>query len=196
MFGSEFPSPHYRNFIEDLITGNTISWYGHTEGVILAGELYQKFEYVPLLSYGYAEAVKKDGHYHLAGTSFANLAAPFIRYDTEDLINPYFETDGLLKSFSIEEGRSGEFVIDKNNRNISLTALIFGRHHKLFDKADFIQVKQNVPGVIIVYYSSKSPIDDPQSIFDSGNLDMDILFRQISEPFKTPLGKIPLLIKD
>jgi phenylacetate-CoA ligase len=196
MFGSEFPSPHYRNFIEDLLTTNTISWYGHTEGVILAGELFRKYEYVPFLSYGYAEAVKKDGYHHLVGTSFANAASPFIRYDTEDLITPIFDQDGLLQSFNIAEGRLGEFVIDKNNKNISLTALIFGRHHKLFDKADFIQVKQNVPGSIIVYYSSSSVIEDPQELFDSSNLNIDLLFRQIKEPFVTPLGKIPLLIKN
>lgn len=196
MFGSEFPSPHFRNFIEDLLTANTISWYGHTEGVILAGELFSKYEYIPFLSYGYAEAVETDGFHHLVGTSFANTATPFIRYDTEDLISPVFDQDGFLKSFNIKEGRLGEFVIDKNNKCISLTALIFGRHHKLFDKADFIQVRQDVPGAIIIYFSSTSTIEDPQKLFDSSNLNIDLLFRQTKEPFKTPLGKIPLLIKN
>jgi phenylacetate-CoA ligase len=195
MLGSEFPSPHYRNYIENLLTKNTISWYGHTEGVILAGELFQKYEYVPFLSYGYVEAVKKDGYYHLIGTCFDNYAAPFIRYDTEDLINPNFNKNGLLESFEITEGRLGEFVVDKNNKNISLTALIFGRHHKLFDVVDFIQVKQKVPGEIVVYYSNSSNIETPNELFDSSNLNIDLIFQQVKEPFKTPLGKIPLLIK-
>lgn len=195
MFGSEFPSPNFRNYIENLLTKNTISWYGHTEGVILAGELFQKYEYVPFLSYGYTEAVKKDGYFHLVGTSFDNYAAPFIRYDTEDLINPNFSKNGLLESFEIKEGRLGEFVIDKNNKNISLTALIFGRHHKLFNHVDFIQVKQKVPGEIVVYYSNSSFIENPAELFDSSNLNIDLVFQQIKEPFKTPLGKIPLLIK-
>lgn len=196
MFGSEFPSPHYRDYIEGLLTENTISWYGHTEGVILAGELFKKFEYVPFLSYGYAEAVKIDGYFHLVGTSYGNLAAPFIRYNTEDLINPNFSKNGLLESFEITEGRLGEFVVDKNNKNISLTALIFGRHHKLFDTVDFIQVKQNVPGEIIVFYSSTSFVQNPAALFDSTNIDIDLLFQQVKEPFKTPLGKIPLLINN
>lgn len=195
MFGSEFPAPQYRDFIEDLLTKNTISWYGHTEGVILAGELFQKYEYVPLLSYGYTEAVEKDGYFHLVGTSFANFAAPFIRYDTEDLINPNLDKEGLLESFTIAEGRIGEFITDKNNKKISLTALIFGRHHKLFDNADFIQVRQDVPGAIIVYYSSATSIANPFELFDSSNLNLELLFQQVNEPFKTPLGKIPLLIK-
>ena len=195
MLGSEFPSPHYRNYIENLLTKNTISWYGHTEGVILAGELFQKYEYVPFLSYGYAEAIKKDGYYHLVGTCFSNYAAPFIRYDTEDLITPNFNKNGVLESFKIKEGRIGEFVIDKNNKNISLTALIFGRHHKLFDKVDFIQVKQKVLGEVIIFYSNSSHIENPSELFDSSNLNFDLSFQQVNEPFKSALGKIPLLIK-
>lgn len=195
MFGSEFPSPHYRNYIENLLTKNTISWYGHTEGVILAGEMFQKYEYVPFLSYGYTETIKKNGYYHLVGTCFDNYATPFIRYDTEDLINPNINKNGLLESFEIKEGRIGEFVVDKKNKNISLTALIFGRHHKLFDMVDFIQVKQNIPGEIVVYYSNSSIIENPNVLFDSSNLNIDLIFKQIKEPYKTPLGKIPLLIK-
>jgi phenylacetate-CoA ligase len=195
MFGSEFPSPHYRDFIENTLTKNTISWYGHTEGVILAAELYEKYVYVPLLSYGYTEAVKKDDQFHLVGTCFDNYAAPFIRYDTEDIINPSFGSSGLLESFEITEGRLGEFVIDRHNRKLSLTSLIFGRHHQLFDKVNFIQVKQTVPGKIIVYYSNNEQVENPSDLFDSTNLDLEVLFQQVREPFKTSFGKIPLLIK-
>ena len=195
MFGSEFPSPVYRDFIEKALTNNTVSWYGHTEGVILAAELNRKYEYVPFLSYGYTEAVKKDDQFHLVGTSFYNYAAPFIRYDTEDIINPNYDDNGFLQSFEITGGRLGEFIIDKNNRNISLTALIFGRHHKLFDKVNFVQVKQNFPGEITIYYSNSDIIENPSVLFDLSNLNLDVFFRQVKEPFKTPLGKVPLLIK-
>ena len=195
MLGSEFPSPVYRNFIESTLTQNSISWYGHTEGVILAAEVFKKYEYVPFLSYGFTEAVKIDNYHHLVGTSFYNNAAPFIRYDTEDIINPTLNEYGLLKSFEITEGRLGEFILDMNNKNISLTALIFGRHHKLFDRVNFVQVKQLVPGEIIIHYSHPDAIENPSELFDSGNLNLNISFKQMKEPYKTPLGKIPLLIK-
>ncbi len=195
MLGSEFPSPVYRDFIENVLTGNTVSWYGHTEGAILAAELSRKYEYVPFLSYGFTEAVKIDDQYHLVGTSFYNFASPFIRYDTEDIIKPNFDEYGFLQSFEITEGRLGEFIIDKNNRSISLTALIFGRHHKLFNKVNFVQVKQNFPGEITIYYSNPSVIENPSELFDTTNLNLEIFFRQVNEPFKTPLGKVPLLIK-
>jgi phenylacetate-CoA ligase len=195
MFGSEYPSPHFRNYIESILTENTISWYGHTEGVVLAGELYNKFEYVPFHSYGFTEAVLVDNQYHLVGTSYDNLAAPFIRYDTEDLITPEFDESGLLKSFRITEGRLGEFIRDRNNKMISLTALIFGRHHKLFERVNFIQVKQIVPGQIIIYYSNSNYIENAADLFDSTNLNIEVFFQQVNEPFKTSFGKIPLLIK-
>lgn len=195
LFGSEFPAPHYRDFIENLITLNTVSWYGHTEGIILAAELYQKFEYVPFVSYGYAEAVKINNSYHLIGTCFDNLATPFIRYDTEDIICPNFGRDNILHSFEIKEGRIGEFIVDKMNHNISLTSLIFGRHHNLFNLVDFIQVKQPAPGSIIIFYSSFNIIDNPFIHFDSSNLRLDITFQKAEKPFKTSSGKIPLLIK-
>jgi phenylacetate-CoA ligase len=195
MFASEYPSPNFRSYIENTLTNNTISWYGHTEGVVLAGELFKKFEYIPFYSYGYAEAVKIGEYYHLAGTSFYNSASPFIRYDTEDLIMPFFFDNGLMSSFQIKEGRLGEFVIDKNGKNISLTALIFGRHHKLFEMVNFIQVKQTDPGHITIFYSNLSSVDNPEKYFDASNLNMHIHFQQIIEPFKTSLGKIPLLIK-
>lgn len=195
MLGSEYPSPVYRNYIEKTITPNTVSWYGHTEGVILAAEMEKKYQYIPFLSYGYTEAVKKDDAWHLAGTSFYNYAAPFIRYDTEDIIKPEFDESGHLRSFEITDGRIGEFIRDINSKNISLTALIFGRHHRLFDRVNFVQVKQPAPGEIIVYYSNPTAIDNPSDLFDSGNLNLKIRFEQVSEPFRTPLGKIPLLIK-
>lgn len=195
MLGSEYPSPVYRDFIEKTVTSNTISFYGHTEGVILAAEMEKKYEYIPFLSYGYTEAVKKDDAWHLVGTSFHNYAAPFIRYDTEDIIKPVWDRYGHLQSFEITDGRIGEFVQDINMKNISLTALIFGRHHRLFDKVSFVQVKQPAPGEIIVYYSHPTAIENPSALFDSANLNFKIHFEQIKEPVRTRLGKIPLLIK-
>ncbi|HEX2920170.1 MAG TPA: hypothetical protein VHO50_03290 [Bacteroidales bacterium] len=195
MFSSEFPTTHIRKYIEDILTPNTVSFYGHTEGVIMAAELFEKNIYVPFLSYGYTEAVKINDYYHLVGTSLYNYASPFIRYDTEDLIDPVFDRNGILLSFRIAEGRLGEFVLDKKNKKISLTGLIFGRHHRLFDKANFIQVKQPSPGRIVVYYSSFVPLENPAELFDSSNLEMDVIFEHVNEPFRTPIGKIPLLIK-
>ena len=58
--------------------------------------------------------------------------------------------------FAIKEGRSGDFFEDRNGKKIPLTALIFGRHHKAFDLADYIQIGQSEPGKATLYITMKS----------------------------------------
>src|SRR5690606_17785337 len=97
--GSEYPAPLYRGYIERHCGLRTISWYGHSEMAILAPELDPGSGiYYPFYSYGFPEALPDDGGYRLVATSTHNWAAPLIRYDTGDLVEPYFEK-GFLKSF-------------------------------------------------------------------------------------------------
>src|SRR5690606_8345135 len=132
--GSEYPHAHYRNVIEEVFNVKTISWYGHTERAVLAYEKNEKFKYEPFNTYGFAEAVEIDcDNYQLIGTSYYNFAPPLIRYNTNDIISDVAIEDGILKSFRITKGREGEFVIDRNNKKINLTGLIFGRHHEIFN---------------------------------------------------------------
>ena len=130
-FGSEYPAPIYRTYIEEVLKVPTISWYGHTEMAVLAYEKEQPYIYHPYQSYGFTEAVELEGKHHLIGTTIHNKVGPLIRYDTGDLIDPLTYRDELLESFTVSQGRVGEFVTDAHGRNISLTALIFGRHHNI-----------------------------------------------------------------
>lgn len=192
-FGSEYPAPFYRNFIEDVLKIPTISWYGHSEMAVLAFEKEQPFVYHPFQSYGFTEAVEIAGKYHLVGTTIHNKIGPLIRYDTGDIIEPLSYKNGLLESFIVTEGRVGEFVTDKNGRHISLTALIFGRHHEIFSVADFIQVKQDAPGKLTVFVTSSNPRINCDALFDSAGIEMDINFKTVNKPFKTNSGKVPLI---
>lgn len=194
-FGSEFPAPIYRSFIEQQLGVRTISWYGHTEMAVLAREIDEPFIYYPFHSYGFTEALKIDGKHHLLGTTIHNKVGPLIRYDTGDIVEPLSYKDGVLESFKISEGRLGEFVTDKKGRNISLTALIFGRHHDLFGQADFIQVKQRQSGLLRIYVTSTNKNLDCNKLFDSSGIDMDIHFELVDQPFKTKAGKTPLVVK-
>src|SRR5690606_1062945 len=106
-----------------------------------------------------------------------------------------FSDSGRLEKFLIKEGRIGEFVKDKNGNLISLTALIFGRHHPLFDQVDFIQVKQVQDGELIIYFSANREIENPSIFFNINHIYMDFKFEQYKEPYRTSLGKTPLLIK-
>lgn len=193
--GSEYPAPQYRSYIEGHCGLRTISWYGHSEMAVLAPELEPgSGEYFPFQSYGFAEAVASENSYRLIATSTHNLATPFIRYDTGDLIQPTFK-NGLLESFSIKEGRNGECVTDLKGRSISLTGLIFGRHHKAFDYCEHVQVRQIAPGKIEILISSKNPRPDWAKLFDFTNSFFDIQYTQINSPIRTPLGKVQLLLR-
>lgn len=195
---SEYPSPHYRTKIEEVFNIPTQSFYGHTETCVLAVEK-ERFDYKVYQTYGYVESVNfEDGH-HLIGTSYYNFASPLIRYDTSDLIEPIFDDciDSFLVAFRIKEGRSGEFIVDKQNKKIPLTGLIYGRHHDLFNTCDHIQILQDKQGEAIILYVTKNDIDadQAQTLFDSRNVDIDFSFRRIKSPVLSSSGKANLMIK-
>jgi len=194
---SEYPYPKYRDVIEDTFGIKSQSFYGHTERCVMAYETEEKFHYCPFQTYGYTEAVKSEnGDYHLVGTCYGNMASPLIRYDTEDVIsNPVYE-DGILKFFDIKEGRSGQFIADADGRMISLTGLIMGRHHKLFDYCEHIQVHQDKLGFATVYYVLKpgAEISEPENMFDSENIGIQFSFEQKDKPVRTVSGKVNLLV--
>jgi phenylacetate-CoA ligase len=198
LFGSEYPAPVYRNLIEKELEVATISWYGHSEMAVLAYET-QRYEYVPFHSYGFCEAIKDtDGRYHLVGTSYYNMVSPFIRYDTGDEIEPVY-SDGLLRSFRVVSGRIGESITDASGNRISLTAFIFGRHHTIFQKALFVQVRQNKPGIatLIVTMPDSDILSSSQIYdgFDMTNIDVKFDIEVQNKPYRTRTGKIPLLIR-
>ena len=134
--------------------------------------------------------------HHLVGTSLWNTVSPFIRYDTGDGIKA--DTgQGLVKRFSILDGRIGEFVVDRNGGKIGLTALIFGRHHVGFEQARHIQVRQSESGkmeLLIVPRDPQISLESLKDSFDFSNVKIDVQLRMIDEPVRTKSGKTPLLV--
>jgi phenylacetate-CoA ligase len=193
--GSEFPAPKYRNYIEKHCGLKSISWYGHSEMAVLAPEREPgSGVYYPFHSYGFAEAVSDGNSHRLIATSTHNFATPFIRYDTGDLIDPTFK-HGFLESFRIKEGRNSDSVVDSHGRSISLTGLIFGRHHQAFDHSEHIQIRQKTAGKIEILITSKNRRDDWAKLFDFSNAFFDVTFSQIELPIRTPSGKVQLLLR-
>ena len=197
-FTSEFPAPLYRNTIESALNIPTISWYGHSEMAILAYEKKTKYDYCPMHTYGYCEAISdKNGLYHLVGTSYDNIVSPFIRYDTGDIVDPKFG-DSIVDKFRVESGRIGDFITDMNGNRISLTALIFGRHHKIFRYARFVQIKQNYPGMATIIITLPNDVDSSiiqkEDMFDLTNVSIQFNFEIRSSPVYSPSGKVPLVV--
>ena len=194
--GSEFPLPLYRKTIENTFGIPTVSWYGHTERCILAYEKDEPYLYVPFQTYGYAEAVTVDGsNANLVGTSYNNFVSPLIRYDTEDKITDMTMWDGILTAFQVNDGRSGQFVVDRNGKKIPLTGLIFGRHHAMFNYCSHIQIFQPQPGkAVVLFVPHNLKYNFTTSDFDNSNVAIDFRFEQLPNPVRTTSGKINLLL--
>ena len=192
LLGSEFPVPYMVDYLRDVWGFDFISWYGHSEMCVLAYDKLNANRYSPLQSYGYAESFES----RLIGTSYHNFDMPLIRYDTADLIEPFYDEVGLLKEFSIKEGREGDFVEDRAGKRVPLTALIFGRHHEIFGVSDSIQVRQVSRGEVELLISTKNSLteDDALMLFDLSGVDIDFAAKLITKPILTKAGKMPLKV--
>lgn len=190
LLSSEFPLPYMKDKFNEYGL-RWISWYGHTEMCVLAYDKDCDNRYRPFATYGLAEV--ENGH--LIGTSFHNFEMPLIRYNTGDLVEATKVSEGgMVEEFAIKEGRSGDFIEDKHGKKIPLTALIFGRHHKAFDVADYIQIGQTEPGKATLYVTMKDGRVEEEfgKLFDLTNVDIDFEFKVADKPIRTSLGKLKL----
>lgn len=191
LLGSEFPIPYMTEYLEKVWNLDYISWYGHSEMCILAYDLYKQNKYYPFPTYGFAESVNSE----LIGTSFHNMDMPLLRYRTGDLIEDQID-NGILTSFSVKEGRSGDFIEDETGKNISLTALIFGRHHAAFEVFDFVQVSQTERGKATIFATSKKDItiEDLPSFFDFTGVKIHFTYKILKQPILSKAGKFKLKV--
>lgn len=197
LLGSEYPAPMYRQPIEQLLSTNVISWYGHSEMALLAHETALGL-YRSLPTYGYCEAVPTaDGAEHrLVCTSLHNRVHPFIRYDTGDRVEPVC-TLGDALVFRISEGRIGDFIVDRQQRRLALTSIIFGRHHAAFDEVRHLQVRQDCAGRATLLVVPRAEVSDADSLlrgFDFSGLDVHWDVKLIPAPVRTRSGKIRLKV--
>ena len=78
-----------------------------------------------------------------------------------------------------------------------MTALIFGRHHKAFDIADHVQIRQQEPGkATLVVSGSKEVLADKamSDLFDLTNVDIDFDMEIVGKPIRTAAGKLKLKV--
>ncbi|WP_210321399.1 phenylacetate--CoA ligase family protein [Devosia beringensis] len=197
LLGSEFPARVYREPIGQILSTNILSWYGHSEMALLAGETAAGI-YQSMPTYGYAEAVPVGSgpSHRLVSTSLHNRVHPFIRYDTGDLVEPVARVGASL-AFRIAQGRIGDFVVDRSGARHALTAIIFGRHHGSFDDVQHLQVRQTVPGhmtLLVVPTPGKQDQAALAAGFDFSGLDLDWSLELVNAPIRSSGGKIKLKI--
>jgi len=198
-YSSEYPTPLYRSFIESVLPAPSVSWYGHSEMAVLAYEKNEPYVYYPMPTYGFCEAAGEGDEKHLVATGFDNFCSPFIRYDTGDRIRVQDVCENRLRSFTVAQGREGDFILDARGNRIALTALIFGRHHRIFNRANFIQISQYAPGFATLWVTmppdSARVTPNWSEEFDATHVAIQFSFRIIDQPVRTIAGKVPLLIR-
>lgn len=197
LLGSEYPAPIYRAEIERELSTNIVSWYGHSEMAVLAGETaLGVYESTP--TYGYAEAVAAadGGAHHLVVTSLHNHVHPFIRYDTGDRVEPVGAQRRRL-SFRIREGRVGDFVVDRRGNRHALTGVVFGRHHRAFELLQHLQVRDEGDGRVTLLATPRAKGVSADAIWrglDLHDLDFDWKLEIVDEPVRSAAGKIRLKV--
>ncbi|SFR44860.1 phenylacetate-CoA ligase [Pseudidiomarina maritima] len=193
---SEFAPLHIRNEISATLGSSCFCFYGHSERACIAQETEENsYIYEASSSYGLTESVEDE----LVATSFHNVAFPFIRYNTGDRIRAFSDSNTtIIDCFAFDEGRASDFVLDLDKNKIQLTALIFGRHHKIFEDIYSLQVLQEEPGLISLYIVPKSHQVNSELIdkLDFKNVGLGFTLYALSQPVLTDSGKLKIKLDE
>jgi len=128
--------------------------YGHSEVSVFAYTIDESYEYYCSPYYGYTEVIGTDGNHVEIGeigevvvTGFYNKSMPFIRYKTGDLALFNGNKDGLTRLLRID-GRTQDFLIDKNGEKTFLVGSISSMTNSFIDHIKKWQIVQNKPGLV------------------------------------------------
>jgi phenylacetate-CoA ligase len=160
--GSENLYDWQRAEIEEAVGARTFSWYGQSEVVCLAGECETRHELHIFPQYGVTELLDEAGSVidepwklgEIVGTGFLTRVMPLIRYRPADMAS---YADGTCpdcgrpyRRFERIEGRLQEFIVSKNGRYISMTAI--NMHSPVFDNVHQFRFYQDTAGEVTFRY--------------------------------------------
>jgi len=210
--GSENLYPSLRAKLQTAFNCRVFSWYGHTERAVLAAECEFDHRYHIFQEYGIVELL--DSHEsvidspekigEVVATSLINFAFPLIRYRTGDLASLSSDSCECGRDYPLlekVEGRSQEFIVTKDGRAITLTALIFAQHFSAFSKIKLMQIVQDKKGEIkvrIVRAPEYSAVDEDEIrnvMLNSVSGDLDIGFEYTDEIARTRSGKHRFMVQ-
>lgn len=168
--GSENLYDWQREIISRAFPGATIySWYGHAEQVLFAPAC-EHSSYLHLDPfYGAAQILTAEGEEagaggtgELVGTSFWNVATPFIRYRTMDIArrgpDRCAKCGRACQLLEQIEGRLQEFIVTGSGRFISMTAI--NMHSNIFDHVRQFQFHQQEKGRVTLRLVRASSFTD------------------------------------
>ncbi|WP_338597536.1 phenylacetate--CoA ligase family protein [Clostridium baratii] len=161
-----------REAIEEAFHSRVYSFYGHTERACIGGECEESKYYHLQPEYGFTELInsngveseKEDELAEIVCTGFINPVMPFIRYKTNDIAINTLEKCSCGRNYKLIkriEGRTQDFIIDKNNNIKSFTC----QDEPLWEikeKVQAYQYIQNDKGKIILNIKEKCKISDDE----------------------------------
>lgn len=192
----------HRDLIKEVLGVEIYSFYSHSEKSVSAFQNKDVMEFLPL--YGYTEfldsnnepVTQKGEMANVICTSLNNKYFPFIRYNTNDLIEV---ADAQKKTATRILGRAQEFIVDKDG-----TKVLFTCADEIFWEEEGItayQYVQNEVGKISINIEtdSKFTSDTLKRINSSAKemfFNFDIEIEKVPKIEKTKAGKFRYLIQN
>jgi len=208
--GSENLYDWQRELFEKVFKCRVFNWYGHAEKVVLAGECEYSYLYHVFPEYGLTEIVDKDGKEitregevgEIVGTSFYNLAVPFIRYKTRDLAvvtNNKCQCGRNYRLLKRVEGRLQEMIVTRDNRYISMTAI--NMHSNVFDNVRQFQFYQEKKGEVVFQivkkdtYTAQDTENIKRALLKKFGGETELIIRFVNNIPLAPSGKYRFLVQ-
>lgn len=169
---SEAVLPSHYSFIEDELGIKIVTFYGHTEKLILMEQL-DRHTLTIEPGYGFTEIIGEDGlpvkageEGELVGTTFYNRVMPLIRYRTGDFATPTGKTvtvDGITKpTVSSISGRRDKSIIYRHDGSHTTAAAfeIHDEHRMSFEAIQYVQERRGHLKVLVVKGDNFNPADE------------------------------------
>lgn len=192
--------------IREAFNTKVFGQYGHTEACVFGYTIDDSFDYYCSPLYGLTEVVGSNGESiaegeegEIVATGFAGFGFPFIRYRTGDRAIYGGEKDGIVK-LSRVLGRTADFILNRNNEKVSLTALVFGQHYNAFRNINRWQIVQDHPGIVQIRidrakgFSAHDEAEIAAVFSRIGNV--ETTFDYSGEFIKTRAGKIRFVLQN
>ena len=209
--GSENLYPWQRDLLTEVFGCRVFSWYGNSEQTVLAGECEESTHYHIFPEYGIVELIGRDGQPvqapgamgEVVATNLTNFACPLIRYRTMDIAVLGADACSCGRGYPLlekVEGRLQEFIVTKNRRLVSMTAV--NMHSDIFDNVAQFQFHQEREGEALLRIVKKTGYGDRDTDRILRELerkfegDVDVTIRFVDDIPRTRRGKYQFLIQE
>lgn len=199
---SETVYDSHRKLIKETLGVDIYSFYGHSEKSVCAYQKGDKMMFEPF--YGYTEFLDPKTHLpsengeiaQVIVTSLDNHYFPFIRYNTNDLVEVYSYKNRVASKII---GRSQEFLIDKLGNKIPFTC-----SDEIFWNIDGViayqYIQSNLGEIEINLQVDKSFREDSLKMIEAEAKNMfsnfNVLVTKVNNIDKTESGKFRYLIQN